>query len=385
VKELNELLLNARKNINQIDDNLLKLLEQRMREVERVTLAKKNQGAEIFAPERELDLLKRMEKEGRSRGLDALMLREVYRAIIEGSKREQAKALLDLVRIGFQEPRGSFCESAAKMQSVKNKTITLVPFDDVTKLFNALDEKKIEFAVVPYQTSFELGVELTNDLLLRSENKIVGETLLPLDLSIISPNKNRKLEQIEKIYGTTWLFTRLGKTIDKILPHAEKCEIYSNSFYIDAIKDIDHKAAAIGPTLFAELNRLFVLKKLSSSSTGLVSRYAVIGKTIPQPTKNDLTTIAVELPNKKGCLNRFTSILAKSQISILNINLVYLRRKFCEHVFIVDLQGHQKNASLSKALAQIKNISTELKILGSYPAHANPNKQCPPLLFKKET
>lgn len=383
MKELNQLLIQARKNINLIDDKLLNLLLQRMQEVEKVSLAKKNQGSEIFAPERELDLLKRIEKEGELKNLDSVMLREVYRAIIEGSKRLQANTLNNLVRIGFQGPRGSFCESAAKLQTIKGKTIAYVPFDDITKLFNALDDKKIEFAVVPFQTSFELGADLTIDMLLRTEYKIVGETLLPLDLAIISPINNRKLDRIEKVYGTTWLFTRLGKLIDNLLPHAEKCEIFSNSFYIDAIRDLEHKAVAIGPSLFADLNKLFILKKINSLQTGLISRYAVIGHETPKPTKKDFTTIAVELPNKKGRLNNFTSILAKADISILNINLVYLRRRFCEHVFIVDLEGHQENNSLKKALAQIKLISSELKILGSYPAHVNASIKCKPLIIKE--
>lgn len=383
MKELNQLLLQARKNINSIDDKILFLLMKRMAVVEKVSLAKKIQGTEIFAPDRELELLKRIEKEGDLKGLDPLMLREVYRAIIEGSKRSQANTLHNLVRIGFQGPRGSFCELAAKQQSIKGKATTFVPFDDITKIFNALDDKKIEFAVVPYQTSFEFGSDLTIDLLLRTDYKIVGETLLPLELSIISPNKNRKLEQIEKIYGTTWLFTRLGKVIEDLLPHAEKCEIYSNSFYVDAIRDIEHKSAAIGPTLFADLNKLFVLKKLDSSKTGLISRYAVIGSETPKPTGKDFTTIAVELPNKKGCLNHFTSILAKAGISILNINLVYLRRRFCEHVFIVDLEGHQNSNPLKSALAKIKSISSELKILGSYPAHTDASKKCNSLLFSR--
>ena len=381
--ELNQLLLNARKNINLIDDKILALLEQRMAEVERVSLAKKNQGAEIFAPDRELDLLKRIEKEGESKGLDPLMLREVYRAIIEGSKRSQASALNNLVRFGFQGPRGSFCESAAKQQSIKGKATTVVPFDDISKLFDALDDKRIEFAVVPYQASFELGVDLTIDLLLRTDYKIVGETLLPLELSIISPSKNRKLEQIEKIYGTTWLFTRLGKLIDELLPHAEKCEIFSNSFYVDAIRDIEHKSAALGPTLFADLNKLFVLKKINSKQTGLISRYAIIGEDIPPPSAKDFTTIAIELPNKKGRLNELTTILAKANISILNINLVYLRRQLGEHVFIVDLEGHQDCNPLKLALAKIKRISSDLKILGSYSAHTDASKPCKPLLYNR--
>lgn len=383
MKEINQLLLEARANINKIDLQILKLLTNRMLEVERVTLAKKNQGVEIFAPGRELELLKYIENEGAKLGLDAMMVRDVFRAIIEGSKREQKQAMSDLVRIGFQGPRGSFGEQAAKLQKIQNKTTTIVPFDDISSIFKALEEQKIEFAVVPYQSSFELGADITIDLLLSSSFRIISETLLPLDLAIISSHKNLELKKVEKIYGTTWLFTRLGKVLDKLMPHASKCEVYSNSFYVDSVRDMDHKAVAIGSGLFAELNKLFVLKKLSSRKTGLVSRYIVIGEETLGETEQDYLTLAVELPNKKGNLNQLTSILAKHDISILNINLVYLRRAFCEHVFILDLSGHENNKKVKQALKEIKIIATDLRVLGSYPAHVSPNKTPQLLTFRK--
>jgi chorismate mutase/prephenate dehydratase len=39
-----------------------------------------------------------------------------------------------------------------------------------------------------------------------------------------------------------------------------------------------------------------------------------------------------------------------------------------EYVFFVDLKGHQQDAPVARALAQLRSRASFLKILGSYPA-----------------
>jgi chorismate mutase/prephenate dehydratase len=39
-----------------------------------------------------------------------------------------------------------------------------------------------------------------------------------------------------------------------------------------------------------------------------------------------------------------------------------------EYVFFVDLKGHQQEAHVARALAQLRDRASFLKILGSYPA-----------------
>lgn len=383
-KEVNQLLLKARKEINHLDNQIIELLSKRSKAVQGVTLAKKKRGAEIFAPERELDLLSRLEVLGNKKGLDLKMVQEVYRAIIEGSKRDQAQVMKNLVKIGYQSPRGSFSERAAEMQSVdKPLQPVSVPFKGVKEIFEAVIEQRLEFGIVPYQSSFEIGVDLTIDLLLNTNVSIVGEVLLPLDIAIISPKDNFKLDEVEKVYGTTWLFTRLEKLIGKKLPKAQKCEIYSNSFYLDAIQDIDHRSVALGSSEFAKKNRLKVLKKWTAKQTGLESRYAVIGQIRPSSSGNDMTTLAVELPNENGCLHKFLGLFAKANISVLNINLIYLRRKYCEHVFIVDILGHIEENSIKSIMKKVDKIATSVKILGSYPVHNSSNKKPKKLTVNK--
>ncbi|PCJ60293.1 MAG: hypothetical protein COA79_08965 [Planctomycetota bacterium] len=375
-KEVNKLLNTARKEINKLDDQLIELLSKRSKVVIDVTMAKKKNGTEIFAPERELDLLSRLEALGIKKGLDLKMIQEVYRAIIEGSKRDQAKIMKNLVKIGYQSPRGSFSEIAADLQSVdKHLQPVSVPYEGVKEIFEAVIDGKLDFGIVPYQSSFEIGVDLTVDLLLNSDVNIVGDVLLPLDIAIISPRENLKLEKVEKVYGTTWLFTRLEKLINKHLPKAQKCEIYSNSFYLDAIQDIDYRSVALGSPSFAKKNRLKIIKKWTANQTGLESRYAVIGNHSPAKSGCDMTTLAIELPNENGCLHRFTGLFAKANISVLNINLIYLRRKYCEHVFIVDILGHIEEKPIKAIMKKIDKMALSVKVLGSYAFHEGSNKR----------
>jgi chorismate mutase/prephenate dehydratase len=39
-----------------------------------------------------------------------------------------------------------------------------------------------------------------------------------------------------------------------------------------------------------------------------------------------------------------------------------------EYVFFVDIEGHQEDEKIGKALRKLRETSTFLKILGSYPA-----------------
>lgn len=368
--KFNELLESARKDINQIDIEMLKLLVKRVEAVKTVTEAKKREGREIFSPDRELALLRYIEKEARKLHLDLEMVRDVYRSIIESSKRDQHKALRNLVRIGFLNPRGSFCEKAARYQRVKDKFLTYVPYDEVSDVFGALESKKIEVGVLPYQTSFEIGGDATVDHLLQSENlKIIGETLLPLDIALISPKKLPNLKNIKTVYGSSWLITRLKKMLDKSLKNVEYREIYSNDFYIEAIQNMEPKAVALAPIEFAELNKLHIAHVFKAKQTGLISRYAVVSRIGTESCGNDMTTLAVELPNKNGCLHKFTGLFAEANVSILNINLVYLRRQLSEHVFILDISGHQKDESVKNVIKKVSKFAIELKVLGSYPVH----------------
>ena len=44
------------------------------------------------------------------------------------------------------------------------------------------------------------------------------------------------------------------------------------------------------------------------------------------------------------------------------------RASLWEYLFFIDVEGHQKDEPVAKAIADLKRLSPYLKVLGSYPA-----------------
>jgi chorismate mutase/prephenate dehydratase len=90
-----------RKNIDEIDGKLLDLLSDRAEFVHQVGLVKKRDGLQIYAPEREEALLRRLIERNKGR-LPEKSIRAIYREIMSA-----ALALEDDLKIAYLGPEGS--------------------------------------------------------------------------------------------------------------------------------------------------------------------------------------------------------------------------------------------------------------------------------------
>ena len=91
----------VRKNIDQIDQQLIDLHSQRSELVHEVGVIKKAEGLQIYAPEREAALLKRLEKMNQGR-LPEKSIRAIYREIMSA-----ALALEDNLTVAYHGPEGT--------------------------------------------------------------------------------------------------------------------------------------------------------------------------------------------------------------------------------------------------------------------------------------
>jgi chorismate mutase/prephenate dehydratase len=74
--------------------------------------------------------------------------------------------------------------------------------------------------------------------------------------------------------------------------------------------------------------------------------------------------------NKPGAVHALLTPLAEHRVSMSRIESRPSRAKsgLWEYVFFIDVEGHQKDPALSRALAALREKAPLLKILGSYPA-----------------
>ena len=100
---------------------------------------------------------------------------------------------------------------------------------------------------------------------------------------------------------------------------------------------------------------------------GNTTRFVILGKKSPPPSGNDVTSLMFTTPNRPGALHEVLKILAADDISLTRIESRSLRQTAWDYIFFVDIEGHADIPSVRDALARLKDKTSLLKILGSYP------------------
>ena len=100
------------------------------------------------------------------------------------------------------------------------------------------------------------------------------------------------------------------------------------------------------------------------------TRFLVLGHIDPAPSGRDRTSLVMSAENKPGAVHALLTPLAAHGVSMSRIESrpARARTALWEYLFFIDVEGHQKDEPVAKAIADLKRLSSYLKVLGSYPA-----------------
>ncbi|HJV11194.1 MAG TPA: ACT domain-containing protein, partial [Burkholderiales bacterium] len=100
------------------------------------------------------------------------------------------------------------------------------------------------------------------------------------------------------------------------------------------------------------------------------TRFLVLGNLEPGPTGRDRTSLVMSAENKPGAVHALLAPLARERVSMTRIESrpAKARSALWEYLFFIDVDGHQKDEPVAKALTELRRLAPYLKVLGSYPA-----------------
>ncbi len=97
------------------------------------------------------------------------------------------------------------------------------------------------------------------------------------------------------------------------------------------------------------------------------TRFAVIGRLNTTPSGVDHTSLVLSVSNKAGAVYNLLAPLAANGVSMTRFESRPARMGTWEYYFYVDVEGHQKDERVAKALVELKQNAAFFKVLGSYP------------------
>ncbi|GGB97062.1 chorismate mutase [Oxalicibacterium flavum] len=346
-----------RQQIDAIDTQILDLLNQRARVAQQVGHVKAETDAPVFRPEREAQVLRSVAERNPGPMLSP-DVQTVFREIMSA-----CRALEKRVTVAYLGPVGTFSEQAVYQQF--GRAVEGMPCASIDEVFRATEAGTADFGVVPIENSSEGVINRTLDLLLQTTLVISGEVSLAVNHSLMT--RSGSMDGITAICAHSQALAQCQLWLNQNHPNIERRAVASNGEAARLASE-DASIAAIASEIAGRNYNLQIVKAHVQDDPHNRTRFAVIGRLQTAASGRDQTSLVLSVPNKAGAVHNLLAPLARHGVSMTRFESRPARMGKWEYYFYVDVEGHQSDAKVADALAELKDNAAFFKVLGSYPA-----------------
>jgi len=347
-----------RAKIDELDGKILELLNARAKCAIDIGEIKRNTDAVYYVPEREKAVFDRLQD--RNAGpLPEAAVRAIYREVISS-----IRALERRITVGFLGPTETFSHMAA--MRVFGATAEYHPLPTLADIFTEVERKRIDYGIVPVESSMGGGVYDTLDRFISSDLQIVNETLLRITQNLLA---NCPLEEIKRVYSKDNAFVQCRNWLRANLPNADLVAM-SSTAEAARVAATEPGSAAIASALAAQTYHCDIKVACIEDSPNNYTRFFVVGHQLAKPTGKDKTSVLIAVKDRPGALYNLLLPFYENKVNLTRIESRPSRKKAWEYVFFVDLIGHVQDPTVADVLKKVGDHCNELRVLGSYPQGA---------------
>jgi chorismate mutase / prephenate dehydratase len=344
-----------RARIDRLDEELVRLLNERTSVALDIGRLKRKTSGEIYVPAREKEVLRRVSALSQGPLTDAA-LRAIYREVMSA-----ALALEKNIKVAFFGPPSTFTHQAARSRF--GGSVEYESCETINDVIDAAEKQMADYGVVPVENSTEGAVTDTLDRLVDTTLKICAEIYLPISQCLLARGpreKIRKLYSHPQVVGQCRVWLQREMSGVEVIPAASTARAAEQA-------SKDESAGALASRLAAEIYGLNVLESDVQDISGNTTRFLVLGKTSGRATGDDKTSLLFAVQDKAGTLYGALESFKQHGLNMTKIESRPSRTKAWEYFFFVDLEGHSEDEKVARALADMAAHCTILKVLGSYP------------------
>jgi chorismate mutase/prephenate dehydratase len=348
----------VRKEIQRADRELLRLLSDRARAAQKLAKIRQQDGEPLYDLAEEQQGLSDLLTQNKG-PLDEAAVRSIYREILG-----TARALAKPIRVAYLGPRYSYSHLAAIDRFGDGMDLT--PVATIKAVFESVHFHQTDFGIVPIENSTDGRIVDTLDMFARIPLRITAEVELAIHHHLLG--KCSRGEVVE-VYSKPQALSQCREWLSKNLPQAKQIEMTSTA--IAAQIAVDKQGAAAIASLEAGTHYgLAVIDGNIEDNKNNLTRFAVIGGEMAHRTGRDKTALMLEIAHKPGALADVMLVFKRGRLNLTWIESFPMPGSKNEYLFFVELEGHQADSRVKRALDALRRKTARLEVLGSYPRAA---------------
>lgn len=369
---------NPRAKIDAVDDELLRLLNERAAIALKVGAVKKRDDISLCDHRREREVLARLC--GQNPGpLDERNVTNIFRRVMDeclqaqqrefrsavDSDREKAPAspLEAAARVAFLGERGSFSEAAAI--ELLGENCAPVPQPTFEDLFAAIDRKSADYILAPLENSLVGSVHRSYDLLLESSLGITAEIICPISHFLIGC-PGASLESIETVESHPVALAQCEFFFARH-PHLKREAAHDTASSVRRVVESgDLSRAAIGGKRAADIYGGTILRGHLEDHSENYTRFALLAPAADVSGRGEKISLVVRLAHRPGALHDALRPFVRRDIDLLKIESRPIKGRPWQYNFYLDIQAPASESELRGALDEIREQAEELRYLGRY-------------------
>ncbi|MFR7990162.1 MAG: bifunctional chorismate mutase/prephenate dehydratase [Anaerovoracaceae bacterium] len=370
-----------RRELDQIDREIVEKLEERMRTAEKIAVYKKENALPVLDALRErekIDQITEMAAEDM-----ASYTRILYNTIMEMSKDHQRKVLqiespvVQAIKKALEETpkvfpakatvacqgvEGAYSQQACEKLFKMPKIMFMKNFNGV---FAAINQGLCQYGILPLENSTAGSVNQIYDLMMKYNFYIVKSVKLKIDHSLLA-KKGVKKEDVREIFSHEQAIMQCEEYL-KNFPQAKitVCENTAEAAKMVAESD-RNDVAALASFACGQLYGLNCIEEDVQDNGNNYTRFICISKKMEIYPGADKTSLMLIVSHKPGSLYNVLARFNALGINIFKLESRPIPERDFDFMFYFDVEAEVYSEEFVRLMSQLDELSQECKYLGSY-------------------
>ena len=271
-------------------------------------------------------------------------------------------------KIAYQGEQGANSDIACRDVYPDMEPLPCATFEDA---LNAISDGSADLGMIPIENSIAGRVADIHHLMPKSGLYIVGEYFLPIHFQLLGL-PDAKLEDLTDVHSHVHALGQCRKIIRKLGLRGHVAGDTAGSAR-EVAEWGDRSRASLATQLAGEIYGLKTLAENVEDEVHNTTRFVVLSKTPQEAARGAgplVTTFIFRVRNVPAALYKALGGFATNGINMTKLESYMVNGEFTATQFLADVDGHPDDPSLKLALEELAFFSKEVRILGTYPAHA---------------